>query len=103
MSYESQPASSSQEHRHPGRMILQLLWIIADVSPTVLMSGPGQTRHFDRAPILPVFSNKRTYSEFVGMSQTCQQRSSTRCPISGIHRISGSDGSRVDGAIYKAA
>ena len=32
-------------------MILQLLWIIADVSPAVLMSGPGQTRHFDRAPI----------------------------------------------------
>ena len=34
----------------------------------------GQTRHYDRPRSLPIFPNKRTFSEFVGMSQTCQER-----------------------------
>jgi hypothetical protein len=48
---------------------------------------------------LPIYPDKQTFSGSVGMSQRCQLRSSARCPISDIHRIGGSDASRVDGAV----
>ena len=83
MSYESQPASSSQEHRHPGRMILQLLWIIADVSPAVLMSGPGQSRRFGDARMtsaLPLIAEIRRKDRHVRNVPILLQKSKIERP-----------------------
>jgi hypothetical protein len=60
--------------------IISTLAVLFRRGPT---SVPGQTRHFDHAPTLPIYPDKQTFSASVGMSQKCQTRKS---PVVGQRR-----------------
>jgi hypothetical protein len=47
---------------------------LAPVVATGETAGVGQKRRFDHRPIASGLPARRTFSETVGMSQTCQER-----------------------------